>query len=605
MIERYALCAKDMSASETGPYQSKLFNFINRQVQQWGDRLGTAGRHLRGSIVWGTQAALYPFYLFFQAGRKVGHQFHHSESQSTQSLGHGDSTGDSIEKINSDLTIQEVLSEEIENIDIEDTSITIRGIASLLETRSLVLVTSANCSLDILSQDQQHAIQRSIEQKLSNYAQRLSQAKQKQLSSGSSPLSWFSNLMHWVQQSPVAIAANLFEESQITTTRKSENQTSSIHNPTSGQVIQSIDRNVAELETIPISTAKSLWQLVQQRLLGKSQLTYRSDQGNQPSSEHLPLKETENSLHSTQPFSLQDLIQAAVDYFFGMRSEQAEVSGNQSKIKLPPIQREQIRALWGEAKTRLAVIKQGVPSLSGQQSRYLNASEAAQPSMESSEPSLLTKANPFTIRTLLWAAIDYFFGTKFTHQAIADIPHDATQNLGQSGKAPAMGDGNISANAVGGMDRAIADPWLSWEDVFSTSSTARVITHQSHRNLTDDSALPSGHKTPSHNTLSAWESLQKRLQQLKAVRSLRTHSKGRAQTTHPQHTDCSDLDSLDQAISPRWDLRDPLDTAFDWVEADFTASGYIKHPLEKILEWLDSLIFWLEKLWEKLWARLA
>ena len=216
MIERYAFCVKEMSASDTGPYQSKLFNFINRQVRQWGDRLGTAGRHLRVSIAWGAQAALYPFYLFFQAGRKAGHQFHQSESQSAQSLGHGENSGGSIEKINSDLPIQEVLSEEIENINIEDTSITIRGIASLLDTRSLVLVTSENCSLDILSREQQNALQSSIQQKLSKYAQRLSQAKQEQLPQSRSSLSWLGNLMQWVQQSPVAIATDLFGESRIT-----------------------------------------------------------------------------------------------------------------------------------------------------------------------------------------------------------------------------------------------------------------------------------------------------------------------------------------------------------------------------------------------------
>ena len=606
MIGKYALCAKDMSASETGPYQSKLFNFINRQVQQWGDHLGIAGRHLRGSLVWGTQAVLYPFYLFFEAGRKVSHQFHHSANQSAQSLGHAEEANHPIEKIDSDLPIQEILSEElVHNIPTKGTAITIRGIASLLENRSLVLITSDNCLLDILSQKQQAYLQQSIHHKLSTYAQYLSPAKQETLPPVHSQLSWLGELMHWLQQSPVAITTNLFGEFQNPTTQTLENQTASIDDPASEHVLQVIDRNVAELETIPISTAKSLWQLVQQHLLGKSQITHNEDQGNQSSPEQVNFKGEGHSLHSTHPFSLQELIQAAVDYFFGMKSEQAEVPGNQPRIQLPPLQEESIKALWGEAKTRLEVIKQGIPALNGQRTRYLNTSEVSEPSIDSSEPSLSTETNPFTIRALLWAAIDYFFGTKFTHQAITGIPRDVTQDLGRSGKVSAMGDGNISANTLGGTDRVIAAPWLSWEDVFSTSSTARVITHQSHQPLTDDSALPSGDQALSYKNFSAWESLKRRLQQLKAARSLRTRSKGNAQATHPQNADGSDPALIAQDISPYWDLRDPLDTAFDWVEADVSASGYIKHPLEKILEWLDKLIFWLEQLWEKLWARLA
>ena len=349
-----------------------------------------------------------------------------------------------------------------------------------------------------------------------------------------------------------------------------------------------------------------MWQLVQQRLFGRSQITQNSDQLNQTPPEHLNLKDEPNPLHSTHPFSLEELIQAAVDYFFGMRSEQTEVSGHQSRIKLPSVQKEDITALWGVAKTRLQKIKQGIPALTDQRPLYLNASEPVEPPAESSVPPLSTEANPFTIRALLWAAIDYFFGTKFTHQALAGVSEDRSQNPGQPGKFSAIGNDQTHSKALGGDNSAIADPWLSWEDVFPTSSsTARVITHPSHQPLTDDSALPSSHKTPSHRSLSAWESLRNRLQRLKAVRFLRTRNKSSDQITNPQQTDHSDLESNNQAISPRWDLRDPLDTAFDWVEADVTASGYIKHPLEKILEWLDSFILWLEQLWEKLWARLA
>lgn len=34
----------------------------------------------------------------------------------------------------------------------------------------------------------------------------------------------------------------------------------------------------------------------------------------------------------------------------------------------------------------------------------------------------------------------------------------------------------------------------------------------------------------------------------------------------------------------------------NWVDTEAKSSGYVKHPLVRILEWLDSAIHWLEKL---------
>jgi hypothetical protein len=38
-----------------------------------------------------------------------------------------------------------------------------------------------------------------------------------------------------------------------------------------------------------------------------------------------------------------------------------------------------------------------------------------------------------------------------------------------------------------------------------------------------------------------------------------------------------------------------------WIEAQATLVGYVKHPLEQILEWLDQGLLWLETLIARLW----
>jgi hypothetical protein len=39
----------------------------------------------------------------------------------------------------------------------------------------------------------------------------------------------------------------------------------------------------------------------------------------------------------------------------------------------------------------------------------------------------------------------------------------------------------------------------------------------------------------------------------------------------------------------------------DWIETQATPSGYVKHPLEQVLGWLDSVMLWLEELVVKIW----
>ncbi|NJO53285.1 MAG: hypothetical protein HC840_32130 [Leptolyngbyaceae cyanobacterium RM2_2_4] len=38
-----------------------------------------------------------------------------------------------------------------------------------------------------------------------------------------------------------------------------------------------------------------------------------------------------------------------------------------------------------------------------------------------------------------------------------------------------------------------------------------------------------------------------------------------------------------------------------WIETEATLVGYVKHPLEQILEWLDSGMVWIEEILAKAW----
>jgi hypothetical protein len=61
---------------------------------------------------------------------------------------------------------------------------------------------------------------------------------------------------------------------------------------------------------------------------------------------------------------------------------------------------------------------------------------------------------------------------------------------------------------------------------------------------------------------------------------------------------------LRKAIST--ELEQPVTTSQtedepEWIETQVTTVEYVKHPLEKMLEWLDRLMFWIEEQVLRLW----
>ncbi|MBW4538771.1 MAG: hypothetical protein KME43_06430 [Myxacorys chilensis ATA2-1-KO14] len=107
----------------------------------------------------------------------------------------------------------------------------IQAIASLLDTRNLVLILNGNVILDTLTPDQQHQIQQRIIFELALYRH---WCKQQSLGASSPlplpddrptilpPVRIFRQLMAWVQTGPIAIATNLFQESALATTYGSD-----------------------------------------------------------------------------------------------------------------------------------------------------------------------------------------------------------------------------------------------------------------------------------------------------------------------------------------------------------------------------------------------
>ncbi|MEH2200368.1 hypothetical protein, partial [Nostoc sp.] len=219
-----------MSSGSSGRYQSRLFNFVHQQsrrvTQQWEHTF----RHLQVATKWGVEALLYPVYLLFQSSESSGKTLQTKEPQTRLKLQPNDTDFQS-EIPNADNPIQQVLeavnyllsdettstpaktsepfnalallgvfrlkfvyknstnnasltksstitenqavilhTSQLENVSKQDFPV-VRGIATNMMNRSLVLVTTDNEILDILTPQQQAKLEERIINEVANYWQ--------------------------------------------------------------------------------------------------------------------------------------------------------------------------------------------------------------------------------------------------------------------------------------------------------------------------------------------------------------------------------------------------------------------------------------------------
>ncbi|NCS08117.1 MAG: hypothetical protein GPJ07_16830 [Microcystis aeruginosa G13-07] len=158
-------------------------------------------------------------------------------------------------------------------------------------------------------------------------------------------------------------------------------------------------------------------------------------------------------------------------------------------------------------------------------------------------PEKQTQADPFTIGKLIQAAIDHFFSSRqsLTFSAVSE------------------------------------QPWLESADILAISP--------------QDSEKP--RLNPAH-PLPQSHSTKKAFSQEKQNKSLPKIPPAAAEITPGESPPTTQLD-------PRYarEIIQPINE--EWLETESTPVGYVKHPLERILEGLDAIILWVEELVIKIW----
>ncbi|TAG34929.1 MAG: hypothetical protein EAZ33_26660 [Oscillatoriales cyanobacterium] len=248
-----------MSDGYYGPYQSRLLNFISKQSRQVADNCDRTWRQIKQTTLSATQILLYPAYLLVQSSRMLSRQLRESSQKVdlpelqeylAENLLNSSQTATTLvsfplliqtnpatEKADRDLhpainfikqaakhQTTSVLEPPQAKTQLDSQSQKVQGIATFIPARTLVLVGDDNRILDILTPEQQELLESRITWEVANEGPERREIAQKELKfnlglesaakkSRLAPVRRFWELMVWLQSSPVAVKRNQFGES--------------------------------------------------------------------------------------------------------------------------------------------------------------------------------------------------------------------------------------------------------------------------------------------------------------------------------------------------------------------------------------------------------
>ncbi|RCJ17932.1 hypothetical protein A6S26_29910 [Nostoc sp. ATCC 43529] len=547
-----------MSSGSSGRYQSRLFNFVNQQSRRLTQRWENTFRHLQVATKWGVELLLYPVYLLFVSSESDAKTLHAKEPQSRLNLPSNDTDFHPETDLNVDTPIEHVLetvyylsSDEamsttgyayatpkknsqpfnplsflggfwqkpipknsantniIHSPTITDNSVAsikssqpqntlkqhlavIRGVATNLMNRNLVIVTAENEILDILTPQQQAKLEDRIISEVANYWQywRLAKAKKEK------------ELLPKIE----GLLAKLTGENPVKIPILSGTASNNLLD--SSKLLTFLDVAVAKVESnalIPVQQrSQEIIQVAQTQLnifiYGKDQLTAKGEIA-------VPADDLE-----THTLNFQALIEAALNYFFGV--------GNRKTLESKTADNQPDRLLSSYAKKGL------------------------------------------------------FKNRNLQNQDLTD------------------------------------DPWLTWNDLFGDREKVadKAVTLE---NTTPAlaSGLSAGLFWPKNLNRQQPKGKSELVQRKKTTRHLASIPKTSAKVTSFQQTEgvISQSDSKNhkgEISQRRFSQSTEVEAQPDWIETKATAMGYEKHPLEKVLQWLDRVILWLEEIFAKLFQSL-
>jgi hypothetical protein len=633
-----------MSNDAYGPYQSRILNFISKQSRQVADTCDRTWREVKLASLNAVQILLYPAYLLVQSSRMLSRQLRESKQQidlpELQEVGsdreklpanllelevgadspiagilnlaenlllpaqtaalseaishsisfaidfpkktatHSPQAMQAVETIERVQTLEahtiktqaiktqtipvwgsQIAPTETSNSAAIPTKPQVKGIATFLQDKSLVLVGKDNQILDVLTPEQQQLLSGRIVWEVANAGAQRREIAQKELEFNLGlesaaaqaklpPMKRFWELMAWVQASPIALKRNQFGESILAVKQAVEKAVNAGNN-----------RNLS---------------LTQKHLVAASAIA---------------LNPAESNINLDSKFDRAPDTSAFV-------------------------------TLLDRAATNIETFS--LPAVSKNTAGWTAAESGDLPALSPSAKEILENYAR-RIENTIWSSVDYLLGKETaasdtTEKAVAIKYYLAQEALKNAEETEKAGD----------------RPWLKWQDLFpepappptAAGSSAALETPAISQTPTKVkpeiekiAALPEG-SSASITPLPYPAAIQTLLAQLK--QSLLTTKVPKNQPQKPakltiaqQYSPVPKTAPQTAATAQQQKLTGPAaaakpatkisvaeaktDREAEWLETKAESMGYVKHPLEQALEWLDRIMVQLEKIAEQIW----
>lgn len=533
-------------SSYAGRYRSRLFNFLSQQTSRWGDKGDRALRHIKVGAIWGTQILLYPVYLIFQAARLVGKQIQQAIRQNidpaAKNLPPSDSPVLRVLEMAVASPPSAELSEDDDRVEVTKPQQVIQGIASELETHNLVLVTTENQIADIFDRTQQHELEKLISLEISDYLHHQLVAKETHPK--------LTNRLPFLDDRPQLLPPLRFFRKAMAWVQTSPVAT-----------LVNLFQEEAVLLNLEVKT-KYLKQRSQALKSRSDRLNFKSEE--LKSKNHLSAIGTGESAENQPPSLIVKLDSAIAELETGNLAVVVKVTDS----------------LAHRSQEFLQIVK----------SRFADVSPVAYSQPKADNSALIARddspANIFTMQALIKGAIEYFFG-KDGNNKLASPPQTAI-------------------SVVSEVASEEENPWLTESVLFGEPVVIKIRPRKSikkeepedrkvtlpAKNSAYTAYLPPTNNIDTNNSKSAQKNK-------KADRNYPA-TQPKNKTSRSPNVPVQNAISNTSVDSDR-DNFYYYDSQEDSIEVKAKPAGYVKHPLEQILQWLDSAMLWLEELIVKIW----
>ncbi|MHC5671757.1 hypothetical protein [Nostoc sp.] len=538
-----------MSSGSSGRYQSRLFNFVHQQSRRVTQQWEHTYRHLQVATKWGVEVLLYPVYLLFQSSESFGKTLHTQEPQTKLKLQPNDSNFQ-IEVPNVDSPIQHVL-EAVNYLSFDEPASTPTKTSELFNPLAYLGVFRLKFVDNNANLTQSSNI-------TDNQAESLKPSHLK------NPLQ---------QHLPIVcgIATNLINRNLVLVTV--DNEILDILTP----------QQQAKLEDRIINEVANYWQ--SWRLIEAKNQTQLL-----PQIDHLLAKLTDGNTANI-PVLAEGIPKDLLNTDRLLAFLDIAVAKLESNALVPVQERSQ--EIVQVAQTQLNIFLYGKEQLAGKGEIATTADSL--------------ETHTLNLEALIEAALNYFFGVgnRKTLESTTNDQRLPGKLLSSSFRKA------LSKNPQLENQDLTDDSWLKWSDLFGDTETVveKPVPVSQRKTSGLESSLSVGHFPQKNLSVKQPQVKSGLVQRKQSTSNLASSQKTSAKVASAKQSQTRISQTKSESrkgeiLQQQFHQSSQVEAQPDWIETKATSTGYEKHPLEQLLQWLDDVMLWLEKVFVNIFQSL-